>query len=423
MKSICWILALLTAVGTLGAQPAPKSEAALRMLRENPNRAGVNTHIYEFREEKNTPPPSGFKYVYLAHYARHGARNDWRPQHYTYVIDILEKADSAGLLNGEGRYLLEKTRGVLEEHGGMDGHLTRRGEFEHREIARRLYSRYKPVFRHGSKYVRVESTTVPRTLVSMACCVSELSKLQKDLDFTIDTGEKYMEMLNNGASAEHKKASMVLLDSLRLNTPSDNETIFRTLFTDPEKAREYVKDPEKFQKYIFYTARISESAGVASDLWRVLPEDVIYRWWDWFNRELYIRQGNSVEFGYERMKRTEPLVEEIVSHADQALSDGSVAADLYFGHDYPVMALAGYFALEGPGDRMRFDEIPYRYCDPRYVMLGMNIQWVFCRSKKGETLCKIVYNGEERRIRGLNPVSGPWYRWTDIKNMLSLQER
>ena len=225
--SLCPLI--LAAQGIGATQPAPKSEAALRMLRENPNRAGVNTHIYEFREEKNTPPPSGFKYVYLAHYARHGARNDWRPQHYTYVIDILEKADSAGILNGEGRYLLEKTRGVLEEHGGMDGHLTRRGEFEHREIARRLYSRYKPVFRHGSKYVRVESTTVPRTLVSMACCVSELSKLQKDLDFTIDTGEKYMEILNNGASAEHKKASMVLLDSLRLNTPSDNETIFPCL--------------------------------------------------------------------------------------------------------------------------------------------------------------------------------------------------
>ena len=56
-----------------------------------------------------------------------------------------------------------------------------------RELARRIYTRYKPVFKKGSKYVRVESTTVPRTLVSMTCFVSELSRLQKDLAFTIDT--------------------------------------------------------------------------------------------------------------------------------------------------------------------------------------------------------------------------------------------
>ena len=119
------------------------------------------------------------------------------------------------------------------------------------------------------------------------------------------------------------------------------------------------------------------------------------------------------------MKRTEPLVREIVTHADEALAKGSPAADLYYGHDYPVMALAGYFALEGPGDRMTFDEIPYKYCNPRYVMLAMNLQWVFYKNKKGDVLCKVVYNGEEKRIRGLQPVSGPYYRWSDIKAFLS----
>lgn len=408
----------LAAQGAGAVQPAPKSEAAVRMLRENPNRAGVNAHVYEFIGEKDTPAPKGYKLTYLAHYSRHGSRNDWQPEHYEYVIGMLEKAQQEGILNENGAYLLEKTRGVLKEHGGMNGHLTRRGEWEQRELSRRIYTRYKPIFKKGSKYVRVESTTVPRTLVSMTCFVSELSRLQKDLSFTIDTGEKYMDLLNNSCSKEHKAASQKLLDSLRTHTTNDNEAIYTTLFTDPVKARSIVTDPEKFQKYIFYTARISESAGVADDLWRFLPEDVIYRWWDWFNRELYIRQSNSVEFGPERMKRTEPLVREIVSHADEALSDGRVAADLYYGHDYPVMALAGYFALEGPGDRMTFDEIPYKYCNPRYVMMAMNIQWVLCRNRQGDTLCKIVYNGEEMRIRGLQPVSGPWYRWGDVKEIV-----
>ena len=49
----------LAAQGTGAVQPAPKSEAALQMLRENPNRAGVNAHVHEFIEEKDTPAPKG----------------------------------------------------------------------------------------------------------------------------------------------------------------------------------------------------------------------------------------------------------------------------------------------------------------------------------------------------------------------------
>ena len=415
------VMVMPAAALQLTAQEAyPKSEAALKMLRENPNRAGVNVHVYEFIPVKDTPAPKGYKPVYLAHYSRHGSRNDWGPEHYQYVVTLLEKADSAGILNDDGRYLLEKSRAVLEEHGGMSGHLTRRGEYEQTEIGRRLYTRYTPIFKKGSKYVRVESTTVPRTLVSMTCCVSELSRQQKDLTFTIDTGEKYMALLENSCSREHKKASQKLLDSLRAHTTSDNVTIYKTLFTDPLKARTIVTDPERFQKNIFYTARVSEAVGVADDLWKFLPEDVIYRWWDWFNRELYIRQANSIEFGDERMKRAEPLVREIVTHADEALAKGSPAADLYYGHDYPTIALAGYFALVGPGDRITFDEIPFKYCNPRYIMLAMNLQLVFYRNKKDDVLCKVVYNGEEMQVRGLTPVSGPYYRWSDFKASLPL---
>ena len=46
------------------------------MLREDPNRAGVNTHIYEFIDEVYTPAPKGYKPVYLSHYGRHGSRCD-----------------------------------------------------------------------------------------------------------------------------------------------------------------------------------------------------------------------------------------------------------------------------------------------------------------------------------------------------------
>lgn len=140
----------------------------IQMLREDPDRAGVNTHPYEFKEMQVTPAPKGYKPVYISHYGRHGSRTNWGLSNYTYVIDILEKADSAGILTPEGEELLQEARVVAEVHHGANGHLTRLGEKEHRMIAERMYKNYPGVFRKGSGLIRVESSTVHRCQVSMA---------------------------------------------------------------------------------------------------------------------------------------------------------------------------------------------------------------------------------------------------------------
>ena len=86
----------------------------MQMLREDPDRAGVNTHSYEFREMQATPAPKGYKPVYISHYGRHGSRTNWHISNYNYVIDILEKADSAGILTPEGEELLQEARVVAD---------------------------------------------------------------------------------------------------------------------------------------------------------------------------------------------------------------------------------------------------------------------------------------------------------------------
>ena len=42
------------------------------------------------------------------------------------------------------------------------------------------------------------------------------------------------------------------------------------------------------------------------------------------------------------------------------------------------------------------------------------MQMVFYRNRKGDVLVKFVYNGRERLIRDLKPVSGPYYRWPEV---------
>lgn len=392
-----------------------RSEAALQMLRENPNRAGLNVHVYEFSDFHGTPAPKGYEPFYISHYGRHGARTASHAEAYEYVVNRLEKADAQGVLTEKGKYLLEKARQVRDDYAGMPGRLTRRGEYEQRELARRMYRNYPAVFKKGSRNLRVKATMVPRVLVSGANFLAELTSLQPSLKYTYDTGEQYSKALGNGCPTPILKEIRSRIDSLE-KIPVDTSTIYATLFTDGAAGRRIVTDPEGFQDAIRKIANISEGMGIASDLYSLLPEDVIYRSWDIVARRFYAGHGNSVEWGTQRMERCEPLVRCIIDDADEAIAGGAVAADLKFGHDYPLIALCGYLGLSGIGERLRFEEIPFKWNDPMTIPFASNLQLVFYRSRKGgDILVKAVYNDKERAISGLQPVSGPYYKWEDLK--------
>ncbi|MGM9735320.1 MAG: hypothetical protein ACI3ZL_02805 [Candidatus Cryptobacteroides sp.] len=390
-----------------------------KMLQADNDRAAVNTHIYEFNECKDTPAPKGYKPFYISHYGRHGARTDWDTGNYDFVIGTLEKCSQAGILTPAGDSLLAETRIVKEVHGGVNGHLTRRGEYEHREIARRMYARYPDIFSSSNAYMRVESSTVPRCLVSMACFIGELSKLNpSSLYFTIDSGEKQMAYIANGPTREHSLKAAPLIDSLRNTLVFDTVSLYKVLFTDPVKASDIAGDAASLQNAIWHCARVGKASGVEGNMFRYLPEEVVYGWWDFWNRELYIGHGNSVEFGDFRMPQTLPLVESMLMKADEALKNGTPAADLVFGHDHPLLALVSFFGLEGVGERVSFEEIPQKWNDPMNMPYASNLQMVFYRDRQGDILVKFVYNDRERRIIGLDSLTGPYYKWDDVRNYI-----
>ena len=152
------------------------------------------------------------------------------------------------------------------------------------------------------------------------------------------------------------------------------------------------------------------------DVYRFLPEDVIYKSWDVTNRHFYIRHSRSVEFWEDRKKQTVPLIEKLFLFADDAIASGEVSADLLFGHDYPLLAIAAWFGLEGVGERLSYDEIPEKWYDPTNIPLASNMQMVFFKSRKkgAPILVKFVYNGRERRVDGLEPVGDVFYKWDDL---------
>lgn len=403
-------MSLLVFLLTVTMLPGPQE-----MLREDPQRAGVNTHIYEFIDEVYTPAPKGYKPVYLSHYGRHGSRNDSDHTGYDYVVEVLKQAQAEGILTEEGAALLDETRKVIKEWDACPGHLTERGVYEEQELGRRIYKAYKEIFKKGNKRVRIESSKIPRSIVSMSAFTAELASLQTDLVFSYDCGERYHKYINNGCSSRHRKAAAKMVKEMLKSQSPDFDTVFDRVFTDPERGKVLAVDKKRFNKHIWRIAKTAQASGLTENVFRHLPEEVVYYYWNECVHEIYIEHGNSVEFGADRMPRTEPLVRDILSKAEEALTRGTVCADLKFGHDYPLVALAGYFGLEEVGARLSFDEIAEKWYSPRNVPLASNLQLVFYRNAKGRVLVKFVYNSVERHLYELKAVESVYYDWEEVK--------
>ena len=400
-----------SSIGTAAASPE-----VLALLKEDPDRAGVNVHVYEFGKIADTKPPRGYKPFYISHYGRHGTRaaGDYA---ILYVLTRLEKCDSLGILTEDGKALLSEVRELLDAYDGREGRLTPRGESEHRKLAERMYSRFPRVFKKGSKNIRVYSSTVPRALVSMASFVSSLSAIRPDLKYSIVSDKKQQPLLSNDCSKKNRAEASRMVKPIN-SAEVDTLRLPALIFTDQEKGKETIGPVARFQRRICSCAVMTKNFDLDCDLFRFIPFETVYNYYDSHNRHIYLTQCNSVEFGEVRMPRVKPLVDDIVRLADDAIESGKVAADLRFGHDWPYMAMVSYLGLEGGGDRLSADEVPQKWFGSEYICLACNLQMIFYRNRAGNVLVKFLVNEKETLLRGLDPVEGPYYDWSVVKENL-----
>ena len=183
-------------------------------------------------------------------------------------------------------------------------------------------------------------------------------------------------------------------------------------------ARKITGNAARFQSAALQIACMGESFQVDDDMYRFFPFDAVYQAYENSALSLYLQHCNSVEIGKEAVSIAKPLVEDIVSKADAALADGQWAADLRFGHDFPILTLFGYLGLEGAGDRLTLQEARYKWFATDFVPFAANLQMIFYRNKEGKVLVKFLVNEKETLLRGLAPVSGPYYKWETVKNNL-----
>ena len=424
---LCALAVVLAACGPRDtvfapAEPLAFSEDSLRKsLAENPARGIGIYHNYEFREEKDTPAPRGYKPFYISHYGRHGSRYHTPAMCNKLMPRDLMRADSAGLLTEKGKALLKDLKRILDAHEGQKGELSAVGEMQHRRLAERMCRRFPDVFR-GRDSVVSRSSIYPRCLISMANFEGELLRTYPALRIAHYSGKNMLVLL-----AARYKGRDAYFERIRSESKRQREALFNpdrllaSLFTgSPESLKEVVREPQMLARSIFLLWGITEDIGMNHmDIRDYLTDEEIFLQSRLFSESSYAEIGPSAEYGNRSVPTAKPLLRHIVAQADAAIHSNR-AADLRFGHDSGLCPLVALMGVRGMSVRVPQAESFRHWPSGLRIPMASNLQMVFYHHPgKEEILVKVLYNERETLLDGLAPKTGPYYGWEELKAHLN----
>ena len=383
------------------------------------DRMAASYHSYEFSDVAWTSPPDGYSPFYISHYGRHGSRriNAHGGLHSEWVRKVLEDAEKVGNLTPLGKELLADVVRLDKGNEGFQGELSKRGADEHRTLARRMAARTPEVFTAGRR-VECRVTKAPRCILSMANFTLALSAAMPGLDISYATGEKIHVMMTSLAFGDPKPLKRRKAAGGRLfERKVDSTRLLKSIFVDPAKPKKF-DTPYEFPQRLYVCASDCQClVGEIGDvnLWRYFTNEEITTLFRCQSAMDVAAIGNAEEFKDEVPRAASAVMEDIVERADRAIADPSIAADLRFGHDSGLWPVAGFLRLEGPGDCCPMEEAWEKCPSWKYMSMATNLQMVFFRNAAGDVLVKILWNEKETLVRGLKPMSGPYYAWSDLK--------
>ncbi len=396
----------------------------IEMVKENKGVAAGVYHPYHIENTEDTPAPKGFKPFYISHYGRHGSRYHTTIKYFNAGTKGLAKGMEMGILTDTGKELYKEFKAIVDEHNGMEGELTPLGAREHRGIAERMYKRFPEVFNNKERYeVDSKASIVPRCLISMANFTIQLKDEKPRLKFTFDTGKRYLNYIAQEIKSDTLfKVSNHFEDSLRRNF-CKYDKLMETIFTDSEKGREAVGDPNKFIKSIYFAGVICPDLDfMGIDIFKYFDTEELAQQWITRSDKMYCQFGNSKEWGDISSAAAKDLVNDFVTKADDAIKSGSHrAADLRFGHDTGILPLYGLLKIKGMDKQYPMKDGHEYWNTYNNIPMGANFQMIFYKNKKGDILVKLLENEHETTIPALKTITGPYYSWKDLRDyMVSL---
>lgn len=375
-------------------------------------------HPYYTTDLKQTKAPSGYKPFFIEHVGRHGSRYNLNDRT-AYLLETLAKADSMQSLTEEGRLLFEKLKLIEGDSRGRYGDLSQLGIAEHRAIAERMYKNFPQVFKGKTPIIVARSSQVQRCIVSMASFVSELRAQNPNIRLDMEAALRFYYYVNNyeGISKRDKSLYRESCNAYEKELGNSPERLCKAIF---KKEMEFEIDGAKFMSDLFQVARlVPDSAPNAEELDIMdffTPEELVKEW-KRDNYSMYMSFGPSKEYRNINLGDAVGFVKEFVEQADKAIEGENVAAFLNFTHDSRIVPLTALINLNGFDVQVeKADDLYKVWSDYKVIPMGSNMQLIFYRNRKNDVLVKVLYNEQESYFPGLEPISGPYYRWADLRS-------
>ena len=356
-------------------------------------------YAYQAPKVKYTPVPKGYKPFYISHYGRHGSR--WMPKDSRYEWIAAQFEDESNLTDF-GLEVKRRLQPALENARGNGGKLTPLGAEQHRQIAHRMYRRFKEIFRQKDIHISARSSTSPRCAASMRAFCEQLRKLNPALDIVEETDQKYMYYIAYTSPEEEE-----LERDTVVRCKVTGERLAKTLYKDPSKQ----KEQDKLLSELHTLASSMQDIPLKDSFWDLFTEEEIQAVYDMNNTRMRLVNGID-PFNHDIPARcAASLWQNIVETADSVIATGTSTATLRFGHDtclYHLLSLIGFF--NGVSNLM--DEI---------LPMGANLQIIFYRNAQGHVIVKFLHNEKEVKYNetlcyeNRPAFEPPYYDWEYIK--------
>lgn len=385
------------------------------------NKTGSVYYAYPVTESHNTPPPKGYKPIYISHFGRHGSRYLISTSDYTRLRDIFHKAKDADALSPLGVDAMQRLDSVLIEADGRGGDLAPLGVRQHRGIAERMFNSYPEVFK-GESPISARSTLVVRCVLSMDAFCERLKELNPNLQITRESSQRYLPYLCYWSPESGEKDKEMAEEKRKFEEKMTNpERLLNSLFSDPEFVRKNV-NPHDFMWGLYYLASGMQDIETEISFYDIFTPDELFNLWQAFNFRFYTTAGNFPGNDGLMIDNEKYLLENIILSAEDALASDTPSATLRFGHDNELIRLAGILEFESASGRESNPEKVFEsFADYKIAPMAGNVQLIFFKNPKNkdnDILVKFMLNEEEQRIPVATDI-WPFYSWDAVKEYYS----
>ena len=362
-----------------------------------------------------SPAPKGYKPFYISHYGRHGSRYAWNPDTYTLIRDVLREAAEKDVLTPYGKEFAKKYEAFWEVPYINTGDLVPLGYDQHLAIGTFVVQQFPQVFK-GRKKVDALSSTGQRCIVSMGAFNAGLMSGNPKLQVRMQSDHMGMGIIAPPSAPKAIRKHFKGQDDEKkleavedfFNRTCNPQAVLDKLFTDCSFLQDMHGGASDFLGELWELIcgyHNYEKEPLFDDL--LTPEQRL-KFWEASN---YYSFYTDVTSRYSVI----PLLQDILSKADAALTDPNRAAHLRFGHDYILERLATLLNINGMGTiPATSDEAKYWFQSYNIPMAG-TLLLVFYKNKRDDILFKVLLNEKEATLPDLTPVEGVYYRWSDFR--------